>query len=142
MTATTPTRRGRGARPGPTDTRRLVRTTALAGAVAAVATTAVAAVATAADVDLAVDGTAIPLGAFAWWTLVGAALGGVLARSLRERRRFLFATTVALALSLVPALAAPDQDATRATLVATHLLAAVIVLPPLTRSLPGPPDHR
>ena len=34
-----------------------------------------AAVATAADVSLEVDGTAIPIPAFAWWTLIGAAAG-------------------------------------------------------------------
>jgi negative regulator of sigma E activity len=47
-------------------TRRLVRSGALAGAIAAVCTTVVAAIATAANVALEIDGTAIPIPAFAW----------------------------------------------------------------------------
>ena len=90
-------------------TRRLVRSGALAGGLAAVCTTAVAAIATAADVSLEVDDTAIPVPAFAWWTLVGAALGIVVARLLHERRRFVVVTAVAAGLSLVPAIAAPDE---------------------------------
>ena len=116
-------------------TRRLVRSGALAGAIAAVCTTAVAAIASAADVSLEVDGTTIPIPAFAWWTLVGAALGVVLARFLRERRRFVVVTTVATGLSLIPAIAAPDDTATTAVLVAAHLLAAAIVIPTLSRQL-------
>ncbi len=117
-------------------TRRLVRSGAVAGAIAAVCTTAVAAVASAADVGLEVDGTAIPIPAFAWWTLVGAAVGVVLARLLRERRRFVVVTTIGAGLSLVPAIAAPDDTATRAVLVGCHLLAAAIIIPTLGRRLP------
>ena len=116
-------------------TRRLVRSGALAGAIAAVCTTGVAAIASAADVDLEVDAEAIPIPAFALWTLVGAALGIVLARLLRERRRFVVVTTVAVGLSLVPAIAAPDHTATRAVLVGAHLLAAAIVIPTLSQRL-------
>ena len=50
-------------------TRRLVRTGALAGVLAAVCTTVVAAIASAAGVSLEINATAIPLSAFAWWTL-------------------------------------------------------------------------
>jgi hypothetical protein len=116
-------------------TRRLVRSGALAGAIAAVCTTVVAAVASAADVDLEVNGEAIPVPAFAWWTLVGAALGVVLARLLRERRRFIVVTTVAVGLSLIPAIAAPDHTATKAVLAGAHLLAAAIIIPTLSRRL-------
>ena len=91
----------------------------------------------AADVSLEVDGTAIPIPAFAWWTLVGAALGVVLARLLRERRRFVVVTTVATGLSLIPAIAAADDTATTAVLVASHLLAAAIIIPTLSRQLPA-----
>ena len=94
------------------------------------------AIASAADVSLEVDGDAIPLPAFAWWTLVGAALGVVLARLLRERRRFVVVTTVAVALSLLPAIAAPDDTATKAVLVGLHLLAAAIIIPTLGQQLP------
>ncbi len=113
----------------------LVRTAALAGAVAAVSTTAVAAIASAAGVSLEIDGAPIPVLAFAWWTLVGAAVGVVAARLLGERRRFVVVTTVAAGLSLVPAVAAPDDTATRLVLVGAHLLAAAIVIPTLGRRL-------
>lgn len=130
-----PTRREPGVQSDRPSMRRLVRSGAIAGVVAAVGTTGVAAVARAADVGLDVDGTAIPIAAFAWWTLVGAALGVVLARLLRERRRFVVVTSVATGLSLIPAIAAPDGAATKAVLVGVHLLAAAIVIPTLSRQL-------
>jgi hypothetical protein len=52
----------------------LVRRGALAGGAASVVTTAGAAIARAAGVSLEVDAAAIPVAAFALWTLVGAAL--------------------------------------------------------------------
>jgi Family of unknown function (DUF6069) len=116
-------------------TRRLVRSGVLAGAIAAVCTTVVAVIASAADVSLEVNATAIPVPAFAWWTLVGAAVGVVLARLLCDRQRFVVVTTVAVGLSLIPAIAAPDDTATKAVLVMTHLLAAAIIIPTLTRQL-------
>jgi hypothetical protein len=116
-------------------TRGLVRSGALAGAIAAACTTVVAAIASAADVDLEVNAEAIPILAFAWWTLVGAALGVVLARLLRERRKFVVVTTVAAGLSLIPAIAAPDHTATTAVLVGAHLCAAVIIIPILSQRL-------
>ena len=123
-------------------TRRLVRSGAVAGAIAAVCTTVVAALASAADVSLEVDATAIPIPAFAWWTLVGAAVGILLARLLRERRRFVLVTTVAAGLSLIPAIAAPDDTATKAVLVGAHLLAAAIIIPTLSRQLTAVDDER
>ena len=117
-------------------TRSLVRGGALAGAIAAVGTMVVSAIARTADVSLEVDGSAIPILAFAFWTIVGAALGVVSARLLRERRRFAVVTTVALGLSLIPAIAAPDDTATKAVLVGTHVLAAAIIIPTLSRRLP------
>jgi hypothetical protein len=59
----------------------------------------------------------------------------VLARLLRERRRFVVVTTVAVGLSLIPAIAAPDDTATKAVLVGCHLLAAAIIIPTLSRQL-------
>ena len=123
-------------------TRRLVRSGALAGAIAAVSTTVVAAIARAADVPLEIDGTAIPIPAFVWWTIIGAALGVVLARLLRERRRFVVVTTVAVGLSLIPAIAAPDDSATKAVLVGAHLLAAAIIIPTLSQRLIAVDSHR
>ena len=123
-------------------TRRLVRSGALAGAFAAVCTTVVAAIARAADVSLEVNAEALPIPAFAWWTIIGAALGVVLARLLRERRRFVVVTTVAVGLSLIPAIAAPDDAATKAVLVGAHLLAAAIIIPTLSRQLTAVDDDR
>lgn len=118
-------------------TRRLVQIGALAGAIAAMCTSIVAAISRAADVGLEVDGTGIPIPAFAWWTIVGAVLGVMSARLLRQRRPFIVVTTIAAVLSVVPAIAAPDDTATRAVLVATHLLAAGIIIPALGRQLPA-----
>ena len=116
-------------------TRRLLQVGALAGAIAAVCTTVGAAIARAADVSLEINAKPIPIPAFAWWTLIGAAVGVVLARLLRERRRFVAVTTVAAGLSLVPAIAAPDDTATKAVLVGAHILAAAIIIPTLSRRL-------
>ncbi len=116
-------------------TRQLVQFGALAGAVAAVSTTAVAAIANAAGVSLEVDAKAIPIPAFAWWTIIGAVLGVVLARLLRERRRFIVVTTVVAGLSLIPPISAADDNATKVVLVGTHLIAAVIIIPTLNQRL-------
>lgn len=110
---------------------------AVAGAVAAAGTVAVAAAARAADVSLEVDGKAIPLAAFAFWTLVGAAAGVVIAAIVRRRRPFVIITGAATALSLVPALFAPDDVSTSVVLVVAHLIAAAIVIPALARHLPS-----
>jgi Family of unknown function (DUF6069) len=115
------------------DTRALIKTGAIAGSIAAVTNTATAAIASAADVSLEVNGTAIPIAAFAMWTIVSAAIGVGLARFLRTRRRFVIVTIVATALTLIPAITAPDDTATKLVLVATHLIAAVITIPALAR---------
>lgn len=125
-----------------TGTGRLIRSGVLAGAIAAAGTMAVAATARAADVSLEVDGTAIPIAAFALWTIVGSALGVVLARVLGARRRFLVVTTAATGLSLVPAIAAPDDTGTKVALVTAHLLAAAIIVPILGRRLGTADRHR
>ena len=125
-----------------TSTRGLVRSGALAGAIAAVSTTVVAAIARAADVSLEIDATAVPIAAFAWWIIIGAALGVAFARLLRERRRFLVVTTVAACLSLIPAITAPDDTATKAVLVGAHLLAASIIIPTLSRRLTAVDNDR
>jgi hypothetical protein len=130
-----PTHHEPGVRSTQPSTRRLVRSGALAGAAAAVCTTLVAAIASAADVSLEVNSEAIPIPAFAWWTIVGAAVGVVLARLVRERRRFVVVTTVATGLSLIPPIAAPDDPATTAVLVGAHLLAAAIIIPTLSHQL-------
>lgn len=115
----------------------LAKTGVVVGVVAAAGTTAVAAIAKASDVSLEVDGKAIPLAAFAWWTLVGAAVGVILVRMLRDRRRFVAVTTTATALSLIPAIVLPDDGATKAVLVGIHLLAAAIIIPMFARLQAG-----
>ncbi len=118
----------------------LWRTGARAGLVAAAATTAVAAVATGVDVPLEIDGEQIPLLAFAQLTLLCTALGVVLAKALtrwaaRPRRTFVAATVALTALSVVPDLAATATTATKVVLIATHLVAAAIVIPAVARRL-------
>jgi hypothetical protein len=131
-TLTTPNT-GTAARPHP------VRWAALgSGAVAAVVTTAVAGVARAADVPLEIDGETIPLVGFAELTLVGAVLGGFIAAALNRysaqaRRWFVWATVVLTALSCIPSVTLPPDVATKAILVAMHVLAALIIVPALAR---------
>jgi len=116
-----------------------VRRAALAsGAIAAVATTAAAAVAEAAGIPLAIDGETIPLLGFAQLTLIGAVLGGLIAAALNRystepRRWFTSVAVVLTALSCVPSVALPPDVATKIVLVATHLLAAAIIVPALAR---------
>jgi len=121
------------ARPHP-----LRRAALASGAVAAVATTAAAAVADGAGVPVAVDGETIPLLGFAQLTLIGAVLGGFLAAALNRygaqpQRTFVRAAVVLTVLSCVPSVALPPDTATKVVLVATHLLAAAIIVPVLAR---------
>ena len=114
------------------------RATLVSGAVAAVGTTVVAAVADAAGVPLAIDGETIPLLGFAQLTLIGAVLGGLLAAALdrwtaRSRQWFVGAAVVLTALSCIPSITSPPDVATKIVLVATHVLAAAIIVPALAR---------
>jgi len=118
----------------------LWRSTARAGVVAAVATTAVAAGALAAGVPLEISGEPIPVASFAQLTLMGAALGLLLATALRRwaarpRRTFTAATVALTVLSVVPDLMPDAAVATKATLVATHVVAAALVIPAIARRL-------
>ena len=123
-----------------TDSPSLWRAGALAGGLAAVATTTVAAVALAVDVPVEVGGESIPLLGFAQLTLVCTLLGVLIAKGARRwaaRPSTAFVrTTVALtALSIVPDLTADATSATKVTLILTHLVAAAIVIPALARRL-------
>ena len=116
----------------------LRRTTVLVGLAAAAAVTAVAAAAHAAGASLEVQGEMIPLAGIAQMVFIGAVIGGLLLAALNRRsddarRRFLQVTAVLTALSCVPSVALPDDVATKATLVALHLLAAAIIVPVLAR---------
>ena len=120
-----------------TTSRSLLRTTVTVGVVAAVGTTAVAAALRAAGVPFEVDG-AIPLMGFAQMTLLGAFIGGIIVavlnrRSAVPRQRFLQVTGLLTALSCVPSVTLPPDAATKIALVATHLVAAAIIVPVLAR---------
>ena len=107
---------------------------------AAAATTAVAAIAHAAGVSLALDGEPIPLMGFASLTLMFSLIGIVLAAALRRwagspRTAFVRTTVALTALSLVPDLLVSAAAETRVTLMATHLVAAAIVIPAVAKRL-------
>jgi peptidoglycan/LPS O-acetylase OafA/YrhL len=116
----------------------LRRTTLVVGVAAAAATTAVAAVVHAGGVPFAVGREMIPLAGFAQMTLLGAVLGGVILavcnRASRAPRTTFVRTAVVLtALSCIPSVALPPDVATKAALVALHVLAAAIIVPALAR---------
>ena len=117
------------------------RPAAAAGVTAAAVTAAVAAVAHAADVPLTLDGEPIPPSGFAVMTLVCTVIGyGVavaLRRWARRPQRTFVRTAIALtALSFLPDLLVPEASApTRITLMATHVVAAAIVIPVIAARL-------
>lgn len=109
---------------------------------AAAATTAVAAFARGIDVPVAVEDEPIPLAGFATmtvlWSVVGIVMAAGMARWARHPRSLFIITTVILtALSCIPSLTADADTATRVVLTSTHLVAAAIVIPALSRLLPG-----
>lgn len=114
--------------------------TAIAGSVAAVVATLIAATAKAAGVDFEVDGRPIPTLGFAQLTFAAAVIGGLLAvglaaRARRPRGTFLAVTGTLTALSLIPDLTFGFDPASALVLMATHVVAAVIVVPPIARRL-------
>lgn len=116
----------------------LPRTTVAAAVGAAALVTAAAAVAHAAGVSFEIDGETIPLMGFAQMTALGAVIGGVLLavinrRSAEPRDRFVQGTAVLTILSCIPSVALPQDVATKLSLVALHVLAAVVVVPVLAR---------
>jgi hypothetical protein len=125
----------------PTTARSIWRHAAVAAVAATSATSAVAAVARDAGVPLTLDGEPIPVTGFATLTLMCVTLGFGLAvairRWARRPRRTFIRTTVALtALSFIPDLVVPGAAAdTRATLMATHVVAAAIVVPVIAARL-------
>ncbi len=121
-------------------TKRLLKTGAVAGVSASVATFAFAALAQALDASLTVGGKAIPLVGFAQLTLIASIVGTVLAvvlsrRATRPRRTFVVTTVVLTALSIIPDVLADASTSTRLTLALSHVVAAVIVIPALASRL-------
>lgn len=119
----------------------LWRAGVVAALAAAVANCLVAAVARAVDVPLTIEGEQIPIPGFAVATLLCSAAGLLLAAGLKRwapgpRVAFTWAAVALTALSFVPSLGADTGTATKVVLVATHLVAAAIVVPAIVRSLP------
>jgi hypothetical protein len=123
------------------------RVGAIATILGAVVTEAFSLVARAIDVPMfAADPGAdaakeIPVGGFGMavvmWAGLGAVLAVVLARRAKRPARTFAVTTVALtALSLLgPILATHTTTATKTVLFVAHLIAAAVVIPPITRRL-------
>jgi hypothetical protein len=116
----------------------LLTATVLSGLVAAAATTAIAATAHAAGVPLAVDREQIPFLGFAQMAFVGAVLGGLIVAALnrwsgRARQRFQVIAAALTVASFIPSVALPPDTATKLVLVATHVVAAAIIVPALVR---------
>jgi hypothetical protein len=123
---------------------------AVSGVIAAVATTAVVLAAKAVDVPMmaapqtASFGEEIPLGGFATATLMGAAIGTILALALarwaRRPARTFVITTLALTVFSFSGVITTGYatTATRLVLALTHVVAAAIVIPALTRCLTTP----
>jgi hypothetical protein len=114
------------------------RAAAFATVAGAAATTAFAAIASAAGVPFEIDGEPIPVTGFTTMTVLGALLGAVILLvtnrfAAQPRRRFLQATVALTALSCVPSLMLPPDAASKIALVASHLVAAAVVVPVLAR---------
>jgi hypothetical protein len=147
MTATTLTTSTARPTTGSTSTRTTARpvwrTGVASGLLASAATTTVAGIAHAAGVSLDVSGEPIPLLGFAQltfvFTMIGTVLAAVLARRAgRPRDTFVVTTLVLTALSIVPDVIADALVSTRLTLALTHVVAAAIVIPALSRRLSEP----
>jgi hypothetical protein len=120
--------------------RKLWRTGAVAGLVAAGTTATYAGIVSAAGVSLAVGGEDIPVLGFAQVTFVcamlGAAIAVVVARRARHAQQTFVRTTVALTvLSFVPDVFADAPVGTRIALAVSHAIAAAIVIPTLAARL-------
>ncbi|MFG1830930.1 DUF6069 family protein [Micromonospora chersina] len=112
----------------------------LATVAASTATMAVAAAGHTAGISLDVADAPIPVTGFgvltAAFSLVGVIIAALLSRFARRPRRTFVRTTVVLTvLSLVPDVIADAETSTKALLMLTHLVAAAIVIPAVTRRL-------
>jgi hypothetical protein len=72
-------------------------------------------------------------------TVLGAVLGGIILAVLNRyasqpRRRFLQITVTLTVLTCIPSLMTPPDAASKIALVASHLVAAAIIVPILARS--------
>lgn len=118
----------------------LWRPTAAAAVVAAAASTAVAAACQAAGASLEIDGEAIPLLGFFQLVLIFSFVGFLIACAIRRwaarpRQTFVRTTVVLTLVSFVPDLMVSASASTRLTLMATHVVAAAIVIPAVAARL-------
>lgn len=124
-----------------TTTRRSVWLHGLGAAlIASAATAAAAAVASALGVSFAVDGKPIPLLGFANLTfifsMIGVGIAAILARKAQHPRQAWIRITVALVLvSFIPDAISGFDLTSALTLMALHVLAAVIVIPTVASRL-------
>ncbi len=125
--------------------RRLAVTGVIATLAAMVATTLAAALAQAAGVDFEVPdgGETIPLSGVAvvtgFFSVVGVVIAaGLLRWSARPAERFGWTAGSLTAISLVPPLLSGANTATITALIGLHLVAAIVMIPTLSRSLRTP----
>ena len=116
------------------------RATLVAGLTAAAANTVVAGVAGAAGVSFELSGEKIPFYAFPQATLMAAVAGFVLAwafsrRAGRPRHTFLVTAVALTAVSMVPPAIVDTDVATKLVLALTHLVAAVVLVPAVSKRL-------
>ncbi len=123
--------------------RRIAVTGLVATLAAMVATAVAAALARAVGVDFEVPegGETIPVTGVAvvtgFFSLVGTVIAAALLRwSARPAERFLWTAVTLTVVSLVPPVLSGANAATTVALVGLHLVAATVMIPPLTRSLP------
>ncbi len=88
------------------------------------------------------SGKEIPVSAFVMFTIAGGVLGVAIAKILtiraRSPRTTFLRTTVALTtLSIIPDLAGDATVTTKIVLVATHLIAAAIIVPAIAALVPA-----
>ena len=113
---------------------------AAATVLAAAAASVVAAAGHAVGISLDVSGAPIPVSGFAVLTAIFSGLGLLIAVVLRRfarspRTAWIRITAVLTVLSLVPDVLVDAAGATKALLMLTHLVAAVIVIPAVARRL-------
>jgi hypothetical protein len=120
----------------------ILRTGAAASVLAAAATTAFSGASKAVGVtfELPPGKEAIPASGFAVMTLICAAIGVVLAIALAHKannppRTFLITTVVLTILSLAGPFAVTAEATTRIALLVSHLVAAAVFIPMVTRRL-------
>jgi Family of unknown function (DUF6069) len=118
----------------------LLRGGAAATVLAAVATVGVALAGQAVGISVDIAGEPIPASGFATLTVIFSVIGLVMAvglrRFARRPRTTWIRTTVALTvLSLVPDVLADAATSTKMLLMATHVVAAAIVIPAVARRL-------